>query len=493
MSKWVHTEIVNQEVLNKTIERCKERKIILPTFEQLAHPELIPPKIVEKLKTIGLWDKDPLNLFRISWKNDIKTGGFGDVNYMTIPPSVSGVKAPIYVLIGKRFPTGCHKVGATYGPLVSRMVRGDFDPTCQKALWPSTGNYCRGGAFNSYLLGVPAIAVLPEAMSQERFNWLKEIGAEIHATPGCESNVKEIFDKARELTLTNPGTVVNLNQFEEFANPLFHYHVTGPAMEEVFNKVKGEKSRFAAICLNQGSAGTLASGMYLHEKFPHLKVAASEALQCPTLLNNGFGDHRIEGIGDKHVPFVLNAKDQDVLIGIDDEHAVSVFRLFNTPQGQEMFKKHGIPQEIIDDFSNLGISGVANILGLIKMAHHFEFTEKDVLITLATDSAVMYGTRLQELEEKRGAYTEEQAYADWFRFILGQDDAHLEELTYTSRKRIHNLKYYTWVEQQGKQLEELNDQWYDDDYWKVQMGVKETYDKLIQDFNNKTGLLAEYQ
>ena len=233
--------------------------------------------------------------------------------------------------------------------------------------------------------------------------------------------------------------------------------------------------------------------MYLHEKFPHLKVAASEALQCPTLLNNGFGDHRIEGIGDKHVPFVLNAKDQDVLIGIDDEHAMSVFRLFNTPEGHNMLKKHGVEQEVIDNFENLGISGVANILGLIKMAHHFELTEKDVLITLATDSAVMYGTRLKELDEIKGPYTEEQAYADWFRFILGQDDAHMEELTYTSRKRIHNLKYYTWVEQQGKELDELNDQWYDDDYWKVQMGVKDSYDKLIKEFNQKTGLLNEYQ
>jgi len=494
MSKWVHTEIVNQEVLNKTIERCKERKIILPTFDQLAHPDKIPPKIVEKLKTVGLWDKNPLNLFRISWHNDIKTGGFGGVNYLKIPQCVSGVKAPIYVLIGKRFPTGCHKVGATYGPLVSRMITGAFDPTAQKALWPSTGNYCRGGAFNSFLLGVPAIAVLPENMSQERFNWLKEIGAEVYATPGCESNVKEIFDKARELTVTGNGKVVNLNQFEEFANPLFHYHVTGPAMDEVYQKEKkSEKDRLAAVCLNQGSAGTLAAGMYLHKIYPHMKLGASEALQCPTLLYNGFGDHRIEGIGDKHVPFILNAKDQDVLIGIDDEAAMCVFRLFNTPEGQSMLKKHGVPEEIIAEFDNFGISGIANILGLIKMAHHFEFTERDICVTLATDSAIMYQSRIKELEEQKGKYTEEQAYADWFRYVLGADDAHLEELTYSTRRRIHNLKYYTWIEQQGRELDELNDQWYDDEYWDQQMAAKEKYDELIKQFNEKTGLLAEYQ
>ncbi|EAY23444.1 Pyridoxal-phosphate dependent enzyme family protein [Trichomonas vaginalis G3] len=493
MSKYVNTQIVNQEVLDKTIELCKQRNIILPTFDQLAHPEKVPPKIVEKLKTIGLWDVDPLNLFRISWHNDIKTGGYGKVNAIEIPTVLSGVKAPIYVLIGKRFPTGCHKVGATYGPLVSRLIRGDFDPTAQKALWPSTGNYCRGGAFNSRLLGCTAIAVLPEQMSQERFNWLKEIGAEVYATPGCESNVKEIFDKAGALTKEGAGKVVNLNQFEEFANPIFHYHVTGPAMEEVFNDHKKEGSRLAGVCLNQGSAGTLASGMYLHKKYPHMKLGCSEALQCPTLLVNGFGDHRIEGIGDKHVPWVLNAKDQDVVLGIDDEACMQMLRVFNTPEGKKVLKEHGVTDELIEDLANLGISGIANILGCIKMAKYFEFTEKDMMFTVATDSAVMYQSRLKELEEKHGKYTECQAYADWFRYILGASTDHVEELTYATRKRIHNLKYYTWIEQQGKTLEELNAQWYCDCYWDAQMNAAIEYDKLIVAFNEKTGLLKQYE
>jgi len=492
-SKWVNTSIVDQAVLDKTIQLCKERNIILPTFEQLAHPEKVPPKLVEDLKKIGLWDTNPLNLFRISWHNDIKTGGYGKVNAIEIPSQLSGVKAKIFVLIGKRFPTGCHKVGATYGPLVSRLIRGAFDPTTQKALWPSTGNYCRGGAFNSKLLGCTAIAVLPELMSQERFNWLKEIGATVYATPGCESNVKEIFDKAGSLTKEGAGSVVNLNQFEEMANPLFHYHVTGPAMEEVFHDHAGPDSRFAGICLNQGSAGTLAAGMYLHKKFPHLKVGASEALQCPTLILNGFGDHRIEGIGDKHVPFVLNAKDQDVAVAIDDEACMQIFRVFNTPEGHEVLKQQGISAEVIGELDNFGISGIANILGCIKMAKYFEFTEKDIMCTVATDSAIMYQSRIKELEEKHGKYTVQLAYGDYFRYMLGQNIENLEELTYQGKKRIHNLKYYTWIEQQGKTLEELNAQWYDDSYWDVQMNVKEEYDKLIVAFNEKTGLLKKYE
>lgn len=491
---FVETEIVDQAVLDKTIALCRERNVILPTFEQLAHPDKIPAKIVEKLKGIGLWDTNPLNLFRISWHNDIKTGGFGDVNCLHIPECISGVKSPIYVMIGKRFPTGCHKVGATYGPLVSRLVRGAFDPTKQKALWPSTGNYCRGGAFNSSLLGCPAIAVLPEEMSKERFDWLKKIGAEVYATPGCESNVKEIFDKAKELTKTGSGVVVNLNQFEEFANPVFHYNVTGPAMEEVFNKYKKPNSRFAGICLNQGSAGTIASGMYLHKIFPHLKVGCSEALQCPTLLNNGFGGHRIEGIGDKHVPWILNAKDQDCLVGIDDEAAVQVFRLFSTPEGKAVLKQNGATDEQIEDLSNLGISGVANVLGLIKMAKHYEFTEKDILVTVATDSAEMYQSRLEELEAKEGKYSDVKAYANYYRYLLGETDVNLEELTYATRRRIHNLKYYTWVEQQNKSIEELNAQWYDDDYWDNQLlHTVKRFDELINEFNKKTGLLAQYE
>ena len=489
MSQYIDTSIVNEDVLSTTVDLCRERNVILPTFQQLAHPELVPPKIVEAMKTVSLWDTNPLNLFRISWHNDPKTGGFGPVNRLYIPPALSGVKSPIYILIGKHFPTGCHKVGATYGPLVSRLVRGAFDPTKQKALWPSTGNYCRGGAFNSRLLGCPAIAVLPENMSKERFDWLKEIGAEIYATHGCESNVKEIFDKARELTTTNPGVVVNLNQFEEFANPLFHYHVTGPAMEEVFEAEKREGSRLAAVCLNQGSAGTLAAGMYLHTKYPRMKLGASEALQCPTLLCNGFGDHRIEGIGDKHVPFVLNAKDQDVVLGIDDEAAMCVFRLFNTPEGKKVLKENGVDDATIENLELLGISGVANLLGLIKMAKHFEFTEKDMCFTVATDSAVMYQSRIKELTK---TYNETQAYADFFRYLMGASDDHLEELTYSTRKRIHNLKYYTWVEQQGKTIEELHAQWYDDTYWDAQMGVVEKYDQLITEFNKRTGLLAKY-
>lgn len=302
------------EILSNTIRRCREKNIIIPTYNQMKNPDLIPNRIKYKLKDVGLWDLNPLNLFRITWKNEpVKHGGgFGDVNYIKLPSELTGIPSPIYVLVGKFFPTGAHKVGATFGPLVEKLVTGTFDPTTQKALWPSTGNYCRGGAYNSALLDCHAIAILPEEMSQERFNWLKEIGAEVFATPGCESNVKEIYDKAKELLHERGDTIVNMNQFEQFGNPIWHYAVTGPAMEEVFNAEKKDGDRFAGIFLTQGSAGTLGCAEYLKEIHPNMKLSVGEALQCPTLLYNGYGGHRIEGIGDKHVPWVHNIKTMDM-------------------------------------------------------------------------------------------------------------------------------------------------------------------------------------
>jgi cysteine synthase len=237
------------------------------------------------------------------------------------------VKARIVLVLGKYFPTGAHKVGAAYGCLVPRIITGEFDPTYHKAVWPSTGNYCRGGAFDSKIMGTDSVAILPEQMSRERFEWLRDkVGSEVIATPGCESNVKEIYDKCWEIRATRPDCII-LNQFDEFGNAAWHFNVTGPALEEVFGYLKNEKSRLSAFISSTGSAGTIAGGDYLRVKFPSIKVVATEALQCPTLMFNGFGDHRIEGIGDKHVPWIHNVKNTDLvapsMITID-----AVFRLF---------------------------------------------------------------------------------------------------------------------------------------------------------------------
>jgi len=472
---------INEEVRKRTARRCKERGIILPTFKQLRNPELIPQEIKDKLKPIGLWDINPLNLFRITWKNDINTGLFGGVNYLEIPKELTGVKARIIGLVGKYFPTGAHKVGAAYGCLAPRLVTGAFDPEYHKAVWPSTGNYCRGGAFDCALLDVHAVAILPEEMSQERFTWLKSIGAEVIATPGCESNVKEIYDKCAELR-PDPRNLI-LNQFDEFGNPLYHFEITGPALEEVYQKEAKPGQRFASYVSATGSAGTIAAGDYLRELYPLLKVVASEAAECPTLLNNGFGGHRIEGIGDKHVPWVHNVRNTDAVAAIRDEDCMRLFRLFNEPAGLTFLHSLGIRPETADQLSLLGISSICNLLAAIKTAKYFELNEDDIIFTCFTDAANMYDSRLVELKAERGEYASIQAAIDFNSCLLAQTYDNYLELSYQDKKRIHNLKYYTWVEQQGKTYEEILQQW-EPEYWRdIFDNSVDRLDKLIEEFN----------
>ena len=482
---------VNEEVLKKTVERAKARNIIIPTYAQMKNPDLIPESIKKEVKPLGLWDVNSRNLFRITWHNNIETGLYGDVNFVELPHELTGVKARIIGLVGKYFPTGAHKVGAAFSCLVPRLVSGEFDPTSQKAVWPSTGNYCRGGAYDCALLDSPAIAILPQDMSKERFDWLKEIGtSEIFATPGCESNVKEIYDKCHELRRDRGNGVVVFNQFEEFGNPIWHYHVTGSAVLEVFDKIKTPTSRLAAWVSATGSAGTIAAGDHIKKVHPYAKIVASEALQCPTLYNCGFGGHRIEGIGDKHVPWIHNARNTDVVVAIDDENPMRILSLFNSEAGHEALKKAGVKQEIIDKLALLGISSISNVLSAIKTAKMFEMDENDVLFTCLTDSAVMYQSRIKEQEEQHGKLNEATALATFERYLLGEDTQYMTELTYFERKRLHNFKYFTWVEQQGKTVEELNELW-DPEFWEDVFSdeVVKQWDELIVEFNKKTGLM----
>ena len=483
---------IQRQGLANNIRKARENHIIIPTIAQMQHPETIPEKVQDKLKDVGLWDVNPLNLFRITWKNEAKESGglFQAVpNYVELPSALTGVPCRIVAMVGKWFPTGCHKVGASFGCLAPRLVTGQFDVDRHKAVWPSTGNYCRGGAFNSALLGAQGVAILPAEMSQERFDWLHEIGAEVIATPGCESNVKEIFDKTNELK-QDPQYMI-FNQFEEMGNPLWHYNVTGNALADVFEAVKRPGDRFAGACFTSGSAGTMSSGDRLKELYPRLKLGVGEALQCPTILNNGFGGHRIEGIGDKHIPWIHNVKNTDMAIAIDDEDSQRLLRLFNTPEGQQYLREAlGLPEELIEKLTWLGISGIANVLCCIKMAKYYELTENDVLATVMTDSAEMYGSRIKELQDEQGEYTHEKAALHFNKHILDEKTDNLLELRYTDRKRIHNLKYYTWVEQQGKTVDEINAIWYDEENtWGALRKERAKVDELINEFNEETGLL----
>jgi len=483
---------IHKDALARNIAKAKENKVIIPTIAQMQHPETIPEKIREGLKNVGLWDVNPLNLFRITWKNEAKEfgGGFQAApNYVEIPSQLSGVPCRIIAMAGKWFPTGCHKVGASFGCLAPRLVTGQYDATYHHAVWPSTGNYCRGGAFNSKLLACDSVAILPAEMSRERFEWLSRIAGQVIATPGCESNVKEIFDKTWELK--QDPTMMIFNQFEEMGNPLWHYNVTGNALADLFEAVKKPGQRFAGACFTSGSAGTMSAGDLLKERYPGLKLAVGEALQCPTIVNNGFGGHRIEGIGDKHIPWIHNVKNTDMAIAIDDEDSQRLLRLFNTEEGREYLRNElKLDEELIEKLTWLGISGIANVLCCIKMAKYYELTGDDVVATVLTDSAMMYGSRIQELNEEHGAYSVSEAVLDHNLHILNLKTDSMMELTYPERKRVHNLKYYTWVEQQGRTAEELNALWYDTKgTWDAVHAQAAELDVLINEFNEAAGVL----
>jgi len=475
---------IDEKARKKNIQRCKDNGILLPTYEQMRDPSKVPQSVKDELKGIGLWDVHSRNLFRVTWKNEPKEKGgqFGEVNYFELPREITGTKARIAGIVGKWFPTGAHKVGAAYSCLVPELITGRFDPTTKKAVWPSTGNYCRGGAYISRLLTCPSVAILPAEMSKERFTWLKTMAEEVIATPGCESNVREIFEECIKIEKTRPDAVI-FNQFDQMPNHLWHYAVTGPAMDDVYKKMAKGGDHLALTMYSSGSAGTLGSGTYLKEHHPGTRVGVGEALQCPTILENGYGGHRIEGIGDKHIPWIHNLRDTDVAVGVDDEITIRLLRLFNEPAGKKVLAEAGVSKDVLDRLDLMGISGIGNLVATIKAAKYYELGADDIALTVFTDSLALYGSRLLELASERGPYDQRQADRDLD--MLGNLSVdYVLELSQVDKRRVHQLKYYTWIEQLGKQLDELNAQWNDyRNYWgglHSQVGVIDT---MIKDFN----------
>jgi cysteine synthase len=477
---------INQAVLDKSKARARERGIELPTFAQMKDPSLIPDHIATRLQDVGLWDVDPANLFRITWKNEPVEhgGGFNNGNWIEFPKAITGIDATVVGIVGNWFPTGAHKVGAAYGCLVPQLVTGNFDPESQKAVWPSTGNYCRGGAYDCALLACPAVAILPEGMSRERFEWLQTIGTdEIIATPGTESNVKEIYDKCHELVRERGDDVVIFNQFAEFGNAIWHYHVTGSVIEEVFAANYGER-RLSAYVSATGSAGTIAAGDFLRTRHPDLRVVATEALQCPTLLEFGFGEHRIEGIGDKHIPWIHNVRNTDFVSAVDDEQLMQLMRLFNEEAGQECLLREGVSEDVLASLPLLGISSLCNLVSAVKTARYYDMDSRDVIFVPLTDAMNLYESRIQEMRESEGEYTAQSADRHYARYLQGITTDHVRELNYADRKALHNFKYFTWVEQQGKSSDDLRQLW-DTDFWGrvFSTDVVDEWDRLIEAFN----------
>ena len=480
--------------LERTLDRLRSARVALPTFGQLASPELIPPKVQQALSAIGPDEPHPLNLFRVHWYNGANRVDPTHVpDHLVLPRELTGVDAMIVVALGDRFPLiRAHKVLAAYGCLVPRLVSGRFDPSRQRAVWPSTGNYCRGGVAISRLLGCRGVAVLPEGMSRERFDWLARWvsdPADIVRTPGTESNVKEIYDRCKELS-ADPDNVI-LNQFAEFGNYLVHYLATGSALERVFESLREQQPRLQlrAFVSATGSAGTIAAGDYLKERYGSL-IVACEALECPTMLYNGFGEHNIQGIGDKHVPLIHNVMNTDVALAVSDRATDRLGVLFAADVGRSHLSRRGVADSTLEGLPSLGLSSICNVLGAIKTAKYYGLGPADVIVTVATDGAAMYASErdialARYFTEGFGDIEAAEVFGE---HLLGAATDHVLELGRVERERIFNLGYYTWVEQQGVSLEDFEAR-RDPGFWAGIREVVPTWDELIDDVNARTGVL----
>ena len=479
---------MKESIISKTSEYFKKNGVILPTISELSNPHSIKEEVKNKLKTLDKNEIDPLNLFRVHWFNNRDHSDFSKVpEHILLPSEFTGVEAKIIVNIGRLFPLiTAHKVLAAYACLLPRILSGTFDYENHKAVWPSTGNYCRGGVAISRILGLKSIAILPEGMSKERFAWLEqwvEDKNDIIKTTGTESNVKEIYDACNELKKDPKNDIIN--QFDEYYNYAIHRAVTGPSFEKSFLEVKGDsnlKPRFYVSA--SGSSGTLAAGDYLKDHL-NTKTAVVEAIECPTLLCNGFGEHNIQGIGDKHVPLIHNVMNTDFVVGISDQATNNLNLIFNTEVGKKfLISRKGFNSNFVNRLPEFGFSTIANILASIKLAQYMKLGSDDAIITVATDGADLYLSELEKTKKEfEGIYDETACAEIYGRYLKGITTDHTLELNQIEKERIFNLGYYTWVEQQNiniKEFEKRKEQTFWDDHLHYMLSL----DNKIKEFNN---------
>ena len=491
-----------QRSYDNAVTRFRENNIVLPTFAQLRDPSTIPASIVEQLAGVEKDAADPLNLFRVHWYNEHADApgdnfpGFVDVpTHIELPKELTGVDARIVLAFGNRFPMiRAHKVLAAYSCLAARLVTGRFDPTEHRAIWPSTGNYARGGIAISKIMGCRGVAILPEGMSRERFEWLNRWTVnpdeDVIKTFGTESNVKEIYDACNELE-KDPINVI-LNQFSEFSNHMGHYAVTGPSLEKVFNHVTASKpGRLAAFVSASGSAGTLGAGDYLKDQHGS-KIVAVEALECPTMLYNGFGDHNIQGIGDKHIPLIHNVTNTDMAVAISDDATNKLDILFNSPAGKRQLVERGVAPELVDMLVDFGYSSICNTLAAINTAKVWGLGPDDVVMSVATDGSDLYNSDRERIMSGlyAGGFDDAEAAAVFDEHLADVDTTHAMEMGEVERNRVFNLGYFTWVEQQGVAFEDF-EQRRSQDFWNGLRPLIDTWDGMIEEFNAATGASHE--
>lgn len=497
-------EVADEQVRARAVEHCAAHGIALPTFAELSDPARLPAAARAALAGVDPDAPDPRNLFRVHWYNAADRRSLTAIPVHTLADARwSGIETPILFLHGDRFPLiGAHKVLPAYACLAPLLVTGRFDPARHRAVWPSTGNYCRGGVAISRILGCRGVAVLPEGMSAERFQWLRRwvlSPEDVIRTPGSESNVREIFEACDELA-ADPGNVI-LNQFERFENHLVHRKATGDAAERVFEHLRARRAkrgeaepRLAAFVAASGSAGTLGAGSALAARHG-AEVIVAEPAECPTLSENGYGSHNIQGIGDKHVPLIHDVMGTDGVAVVSDRATDELFALCNTDAGRTFLERErGLAPAEVDALEHFGLSSLCNLVASIQAARARGFGASDVVVTVATDGAALYRSELDRILRERfpHGFGPDEAPAVFRRHVLEAGPEPFLALDERERRRIFNLGYYTWVEQRGLPLEAFEAR-RSREFWDALPATLEAWDERIEAFERESGVRAGWQ
>ena len=327
--------------------------------------------------------------------------------HVVLPSELTGVDAPIVVLLGRRFPMiGAHKVLAAYACLVPRLVTGRFDPASDRAVWPSTGNYCRGGVAISRILGCRGVAVLPAGMSRERFDWLEQLGRRSgrhrpHAGHGeqRQGNLRQV---RRAVAAIRENVI--LNQFSEFANYLIHYYCTGPRLRSRVLAPEVHEPRVPAGGIRLGDRlGRHDRRRRLPESTPRLEDRRGRGARVP--------DHAVQRLRRaQHPGHRRQAHPADPQ---RHEHRCRRRRLgpqrptrstscsAATSAAPISDRRRTIDPDLVRQFDDIGISGLANIVAAIKVAKHLDYGPDDVVMTVATDSAALYGSERRAFAARR--------------------------------------------------------------------------------------------
>jgi len=404
----------------------------------MLQPELLPPAIRGRALAASVNELDPYNLFNITWR-----GPDQRVRHIVLPKALTGVDANVVVLVGRHFPSGSHKVGPAYATLMEGELSGEIMPGVNTVIGPSTGNFGIGVAYISRLMGYPAVVIMPDGMSPERYQRIRQYGGKLDLTPGSESDVILVLERTEEYKKGARNKV--LAQFELLPNYRFHRYVTGrSALEAAAEHGNG---RVAAFVSAPGSAGTIAAGDEIKQRFPDSLICALEPKECSTLFNNGRGVHRIEGIGDKMVTLIHNVLTTDYVGLVHDQDCILGLELLER-QGRLVERTLHLPEGQLAPLAGIfGISGICNVLGAIRFARHLNLGPEDNVVTVATDGFDRYPSVLAELEGRSGAPAE-SVLQGWFETVFRGYDPHaiLDVRPPRQKQRLFGYKQQVWSE-----------------------------------------------